>query len=84
MSMLTQEQKDQIDEAIAYMVGASNVLELHELRLRKFDDVKADPSDPYCIDMADATDAISLAREKLDDAIDLLHAFDNTKVEEEE
>ena len=82
MSMLTQEQKDEIDEAIAYMVGARDVLELHELRLDKFGDVKANPSDPYSIDVSDATNAISLVRSTLDDAIVLLHTFDDAKVEE--
>ena len=82
MSMLTQEQKDQIDEAIDYMVKARDVLELHELRLGKFGDVKANPSDPYGIDVFDATNGISLARGNLADAIDLLHTFDNAKIEE--
>ena len=82
MCILTEEQKEQIDEALSYIRGVRDVLEMHELRLDKFADVKANPSDPYGIDVSDAANAIGLARENLDDAIDLLHEFDDAKVEE--
>ncbi len=82
MCILTEEQKEQIDEALSYIRGVRDVLEMHELRLDKFADVKANPSDPYGIDVAEATNAIGLARENLVDALDVLHEFDDAKVEE--
>ncbi len=82
MCILTAEQKEQIDEALSYIRGVRDVLEMHELRLDKFADVKANPSDPYGIDVSEVTNAIGLARENLGDAIDLLHEFDDAKVEE--
>ena len=82
MCILTAEQKEQIDGALSYIRGVRAFLEVHELRLDKFADVKANPSDPYGIDVSDAANAIGLARENLGDAIDLLHEFDDAKVEE--
>lgn len=81
---MTQEQKEEIDAAIAYVRSANDGLELHERRLRDFGDVKADPSDPCSITVEEAADAISLARDRLmDDVIGLLGMFSNAKVEEE-
>ena len=82
MCILTEEQKEQIDEALSYMREVRDVLEMYELGLDKFADVKANPSDPYGIDVSEVTNAIGLARENLVDAIDLLHEFDDAKVEE--
>lgn len=80
---MTQDQKDEIDETLAYVRGVCDILELHERRLRDFGDVKADPSDPYSIEVEEAADAISLARDRLmDDVIGLLGMFSNAKVEE--
>ncbi len=79
---MTQEQKDEIDATIAYVRGVNDVLELHELRLRDFGDVKADPSDAYSIEVKDAVDALFSARDDLDGAMELLRAFDNAKIEE--
>ena len=81
---MTQEQKDVVDEAIAYVRGVNDVLELHELRLCDFGDVKADPSDPYSIDADDAANAINFARGNLSDALELLTALSKAKVEEGE
>ena len=80
---MTQEQKDEIEETIAYVRGVNDVLELHERRLRDFGDVKADPSDPYSIDVEAVADALSLARDNLHDAAELLRVFVNDNVEEE-
>ena len=82
MCILTEEQKEQIDEALSYIRGVRDVLEMHELRLDKFADVKANPSDLCGLDVSDATNAIGLARENLVDALDVLHEFDDAKVEE--
>ena len=78
---MTQEQKDEIEETIAYVRSANDVLELHERRLRDFGDVKADPSDPYSLDVEEVADALSLARDNLHDAAELLRVFvtDNVK-----
>lgn len=79
---MTQEQKDEIEETIAYVRSANDVLEMHELRLRDFGDVKADPSDPYSIDVEAVADALSLARDNLLDAAELLRVFVTDNVEE--
>ena len=79
---MTQEQKDEIEATIAYVRSANDGLELHERRLRDFGDVKADLSDPYSIDVEEVADAISLARDNLNDAAELLRVFDNDNVEE--
>ena len=50
---MTQAQKDEIDETIAYVRGARDVLELHERRIRDFGNLMADPGDPYSIDAVD-------------------------------
>ena len=78
---MTQEQKDEIEATIAYVRSANDVLELHERRLRDFGDVKADPSDPCGVDVEEVADAISLARDNLNDAAELLRVFvtDNVK-----
>ena len=81
---MTQEQKDEIEATIAYVRSANDVLELHELRLRDFGDVKADPSDPYSIDVEAVADAIYLARDNLNDAAELLRVFVTDNVEEGE
>ena len=74
---MTQDQKDEIDETLAYVRGALDVLELHELRLRNFGEVKADPNDPYSINFIDVADGLSLARDNLTDTIEILGAFSN-------
>ena len=79
---MTEEQKEEIDATIAYVRGVNDVLELHERRLRDFGDVKADPSDPYSIDVEEVADAISLARDNLNDAAELLRVFVNANVGE--
>ena len=80
---MTQEQKDEIDETIAYVRGVNDVLELHERRLRDFGDVKADPSDPCSLEVEEVADALSLARDNLSDAAELLRVFVTDNVEEE-
>ena len=79
---MTQEQKDEIEATIAYVRSANDVLELHELRLRDFGDVKADPSDPYSLDVEEVADALDLARDNLHDAEELLRVFVTDNVEE--
>ena len=79
---MTQEQKDEIEATIAYVRSANDVLELHERRLRDFGDVKADPSDPYSINLEEVADALSLARDNLSDAAELLRVFVTDNVEE--
>ena len=79
-AVMTQDQKDEIDETIAYVRGARDVLELHELRIRDFGDLKADPGDPYSIDAVDAADGIELARDNLTDTLDLLEALSKAPV----
>lgn len=74
---MTQDQKDEIDETLAYVRGVRDVLELHELRLRNFGEVKSDPNDPYSIDTIDVADGLSLARDSLTDTLGLLEAFGN-------
>ena len=74
---MTQDQKDEIDETLAYVRGVRDVLELHELRLRNFGEVKADPNDPYSIDTIDVADGLSLARDNLTDTLGILEAFNN-------
>ena len=74
---MTQDQKDEIDETLAYVRGVRDVLELHELRLRNFGEVKSDPNDPYRIDTIDVADGLSLARDSLTDTLGLLEAFGN-------
>ena len=73
--MLTPEQRDEVVEAMTYMTGVRDALELHELRLDKFADAEADPSVPSGIDISDATMAISAARDSLASAIDFLDMF---------
>ena len=80
---MTEEQKEEIDETIDYVRSANDVLELHERRLRDFGDVQADPSDPYSIDVEEVADALSLARDNLSDAAELLRVFVTDNVEEE-
>ena len=79
---MTEEQKEEIDATIAYVRGVNDVLELHERRLRDFGDVKADPSDPYSVDVEEVADALSLARDNLNDTAELLRVFDNANVGE--
>lgn len=74
---MTQDQKDEIDETLAYVRGVRDVLELHELRLRNFGEVKSDPNDYYSIDTIDVADGLSLARDSLTDTLGLLEAFSN-------
>ena len=81
---MTQDQKDEIAEALAYVRGARDVLELHELRLRNFREFKADPNDPYSIDNIDVADGLSLARDALTDTLELLEAFNNPVKKSEE
>ncbi len=73
--MVSVVQRDEVVEAMTYMTGVRDVLELHELRLDKFADVEADPSVPSGIDISDATLAISAARDSLATAIDFLDMF---------
>ena len=75
--MMTEDQKDEINETLAYVRGVLDVLEMHELQLRNFDKVKADPNDPYSIDTIDVADGLSLARDNLTDTLELLEAFNN-------
>ena len=72
---MTQAQKDEIDETIAYVRGARDVLELHERRIRDFGNLMADPGDPYSLDAVDVADCLSLARDRLTDTLELLEAF---------
>lgn len=74
---MTLDQKDEIDETLAYVRGVRDVLELHELRLRNFGEVKSDPNDPCSIDTIDVADGLSLARDSLTDTLGLLEAFSN-------
>ena len=69
-------QQDIFDEAADFVRRTLDVLERHELRLRDFEDVKADENDPYSIDVGEVADAISLARDELTDALELMRAFD--------
>lgn len=78
---MTQNQKDEIAETFAYVRGACDVLELHELRLRNFGDVKADPNDPYSIDVNDVAEGLSIARDNLTDTMELIDAFNKTPIE---
>ena len=71
---MTDEQKDELRRLC-------DVLELHELRLRNFGDVRADPSDPCSIDFEDVADALYLCRDNLYDAIELLLAFKDEESE---
>lgn len=80
---MTQEQKDVIDETLAYVRGVNDVLEMHELKLRNFGDVKADPSDPYGIKVDDVADEIELTRTSLmDEVVGLLGVFSRATIEE--
>lgn len=82
---MTQEQKEEIDATIAYVRSVNDVLEKHELRLRDFGDVKANPSDPYSIDVADAANAIADARDILmDQVLGFLGELSQAKIEEVE
>ena len=73
---MTPQQQDIFDEAANFVRRTLDVLELHELKLRDFGDVKADANDPYSIDVSEVADAISLARDNLTDALELMRAFD--------
>ncbi len=80
---MTQEQKDVIDKTLACVRVVNDVLEMYEIRLRKFGDVKADPSDPYGIDVDDVADEIELIRRSLmDEAVGLLGVFSRATIEE--
>ena len=72
---MTTEQSEELQACKSEILRVRDVLELHELRLRDFSDVKADPSDPCSIDIDEVADAIYLCRDKLDDALELLKAF---------
>lgn len=74
---MTDEQKEEVADCKTELRRLCDVLELHELRLRNFGDVLADPSDPYSIDFEDVADALYLCRDNLNDAIELLRAFKN-------
>ena len=78
---MTDEQKDEVANCATEFRRLCDVLELHELRLRNFGDVKADPSDPYSINLKDVADALYLCRDNLNDAIELLRAFKDEESE---
>ena len=73
--MLTPEQRAQVVEAMARITSMRYDLEEIEKRLNKFREVKADPSDPYSIEISDATDVLPNVRESMSDAIDVLDMF---------
>lgn len=79
---MSEEQKEVIEEAVAEVRRVRNILELHELHLRNLGDCKVNPSDPCSIGTDDVADALSLARDNLDDGMEMLRAFDDTNVEE--
>lgn len=72
---MTAEQFEECESCKSEIVRIRDILELHELRLRKFSEIKADPSDPYSIDIDEVADAISLSRDNLEDALGLLKTF---------
>ncbi|MBO7207095.1 MAG: hypothetical protein J6W10_05730 [Kiritimatiellae bacterium] len=72
---MTAEQLEECEACKSEICRVLDVLELHELRLRKFSDVKADPSDPYSIDIEEVADGIYLCRDNLNDTLDLLKNF---------
>ena len=72
---MTTEQFEECEACKSEINRVRDVLELHELRLRNFADVKADPSDPYSIDIDEVADAIYLCRDNLNDALELLKSF---------
>ncbi len=78
---MTDEQKEEVADCNTELRRIYDVLELHELRLRNFVGVKADPSDPYSIDFEDVADALYLCRDNLNDAIELLRAFKDEESE---
>ena len=72
---MTAEQFEECEACKSEILRVRDVLELHELRLRNFAYVKADPSDPYSVDIEDVADAIDLCRDNLNDALELLKTF---------
>lgn len=72
---MTAKQFEECESCKSEILRVRDVLELHELRLRNFSDVKADPSDPYSIEIEEVADAIYLCRDNLNDALELLKGF---------
>lgn len=72
---MTIEQTEVVEECNSEFRGIYDNLERLELNLRQFSFVKADPSDPYSTDLDDVADEIYSCRDKLNDAIELLKAF---------
>ena len=72
---MTTDQLDEIESCNTEFRRIHDVLELHELRLRNFGDLKCDLSDPCSVSIEEVADAISLCRDNLSDAIELLRCF---------
>ena len=81
---MTQEQKDDIEETLAYLQGARDVLYGHEVKLRDFGEVVADPEDPYSICVADAVDSLADVEHELSNTMAMLTVLSAAKVEEAE
>ena len=73
--MLTPEQRAQVVQAMARITSMRYDLGEIEKRLNEFREVKADPSDPYSIEISDATDLLSPVRDSMSDAINVLDMF---------
>ena len=79
---MTQEQKDDIEETLAYLQGVRDLLYGHEVKLRDFGEVVADPKDPYGICVDDAATSLADVEHELTNAIAMLTVLSAAKVEE--